>query len=49
MLMNRALIEVRVFEELAAAAEWLEGPKAILVPSDDRKWKPFALLHSFPR
>jgi hypothetical protein len=37
MLMNTALIEVRVFEELAAASEWLEAPKAILFPSDDRK------------
>jgi len=37
MLMDKAMIEVRAFNERAAAAEWLEVPKAILFPPDDRE------------
>jgi hypothetical protein len=34
---HETMIEVRAFEERAAAAEWLPVPKATLFPPDDRK------------
>jgi hypothetical protein len=32
MIMEKAMIEVRAFQERAAAAEWLEVPMKILAP-----------------